>query len=106
MITIKVKDEASEFAEDKDIAASIREEILRPALRRGEEVRIDFEEVTGATQSFVHAMISDLIRREGVDVLDKIEFSNCNKTVKYIIQIVVEYSQLEVESSEDGLEPE
>ena len=97
MTTINVKERAREFAEDKDIAAKIREEELRPVLKRGETVRLDFEGVTGATQSFVHAMISDLIRREGADVLDRIEFANCSGTVSSIVEIVSEYSQYEVD---------
>lgn len=99
MKTIRVKTHAREFAEDKDMAAVIRDEELRPALERGEAVRLDFEGVTGATQSFVHALISDLIRRSGAEVLDQLEFANCSGTVQSVIEIVAEYSQYDV----DGL---
>lgn len=101
MITIRIVDRAGAFAEDKDIAAQMREEDLRPALDRAEKVRIDFTGVDGATQSFVHALISELIRRNGPSVLDKIDFRKCNPTVRSVVEIVVEYSQL-VEESEGG----
>ena len=94
MKTITVNQRASSFAEDKDVAAEIRESDLRPTLRDGKKLRLDFRGVEGATQSFVHAMISDLIRREGPAVLDRIEFKNCNASVRSVIEIVVEYSQL------------
>jgi len=41
----------------------------------------------------MHALISDLIRKYGIDVLDKIYFKNCNETVTKIINIVVDYMQ-------------
>lgn len=94
MITIQIRERASPFAEDKDLAAAIRERDLRPALDQGERVRLDFRGVEGATQSFVHAMLSELIRKRGASILDRIDFANCNPTIRSVIEIVVEYSQL------------
>ena len=54
---------------------------------------LDFENVEGATQSFIHALISDLIRKYGAEVLDLIEFKHCNSTIRAIITIVTEYMQ-------------
>jgi hypothetical protein len=81
------------FAENKDIARQIRLEELIPALDANDEVVLDFQGIEGATQSFIHALISDLIRKYGIDVLDKISFKNCNETVKKIISIVSDYMQ-------------
>ena len=100
MITVRVVDRAGSFAEDKDIAAKIRDADLRPAVGRGEAVRIDFGGVQGATQSFIHAMISDVIRKEGASALDRIDFKGCNATVRSVVEIVVEYSQLGEADSE------
>lgn len=94
MITIRILDHATSFAENKDIAARIRETDLRTALAKGETVRFDFRGVDGATQSFIHALVSDVIRKEGASILDKIEFKGCNPTVRSVVEIVVEYSQL------------
>lgn len=93
MIHIKLFKRVGEFAENKDIAASIRVNELIPALEKGENIILDFKQVEGATQSFVHALISDLIRKYGNEVLDKIQFKACNNTVKSIIGIVVDYMQ-------------
>lgn len=81
------------FAENKDIAKEIRIKKLIPALEGREEITLDFSGIDAATQSFIHALISDLIRTYGVEVLDKISFKNCNETVKKMISIVVDYMQ-------------
>lgn len=94
MIIIGIRQRAGAFAEDKDIAASIRDKELKPAVGRGDKVRLDFSEVDGATQSFVHALISEPIRKHGPGILDKLEFKKCNPTVRSVVEIVVEYSQL------------
>lgn len=80
------------FAENKDIAREIRIKEIMPALEK-EEVILDFENVQSATQSFIHALISDVIRKRGINVLDSLYFKNCNETVKKIIEIVIEYMQ-------------
>lgn len=64
-----------------------------PVLERGETVILDFEKVTGATQSFIHALISELFRKFGSDILEKLNFKNCNETVQKIITIVCDYMQ-------------
>ncbi len=82
-----------EFAENKDTAKAIRIKQVLPALERGERVVLDFTGVGSATQSFTHALISDVIRKESIDVLDRIDFKNCNAVVRGVVQIVVEYMQ-------------
>ncbi|MBI4422092.1 MAG: STAS-like domain-containing protein [Elusimicrobia bacterium] len=64
-----------------------------PALESGEDVILNFERVDAVTQSFIHALISDLLRKHGSDVLDHVEFQSCNDTVKKINTIVVDYMQ-------------
>lgn len=93
MITIKLFPIVGIFAENKDLARDIRIKKLIPALEDEKEIAIDFEGIDSATQSFIHALISDLIRKYGVEVLDKIFFKNCNETIKKIINIVVDYMQ-------------
>jgi hypothetical protein len=93
MIEIKISKIAGSFAENKDLARDIRLNKIIPALEKDEEVIIDFKAVDAATQSFIHALISDLIRKYGSEVLDKVSFKNCNETIKKIIGIVVDYMQ-------------
>lgn len=93
MTNIRLFKLAGNFAENKDIAREIRLKHLDPALAKGKKVILDFEKVEGATQSFIHALISDLIRKYGNEVLDNIQFKSCNETVKGIITIVVDYMQ-------------
>lgn len=91
--TISIKEKAGSFAENKDVAREIRIKYIIPALKKGKTVIIDFSEVTGATQSFMHALISDVIRIFGEDGLDKLRFKNCSPVVKEVVTIVAEYMQ-------------
>ncbi len=93
MTEVSIVEMAGTFAENKDVARRIREEILFPALIRNEEITMDFEDIESATQSFIHALISEPIRRYGSGVLDHIIFRNCNENVRKIILIVSDYMQ-------------
>lgn len=93
MLEIEIIKHTGNFAENKDIARDIRIKKIIPALSIGEEVTLNFNEVESATQSFIHALISDLFRKYGNEILDKIYFKHCNETVQKIINIVVDYMQ-------------
>lgn len=93
MTIIKLYPHVGNFAENKDAAQKIRLDQIVPTLDRDEEVTLDFNGVDSATQSFMHALISDLIRRYGSDVLDRLYFKSCNETVQKIVSIVVDYMQ-------------
>lgn len=94
MIIVELKKDISNgFAENKDLASRIRKEKLMPALKKNEEVILDFGGIEAATQSFIHALISDLFRHYGAATLDNISFKNCNENIKKIINIVVDYMQ-------------
>lgn len=93
MIKVKMVGIVGSFAEDKDKARDIRKKHIEPKIKKGEEITLDFGGVEAVTQSFVHALISELIRVHGAEVLDMILFKNCNETVRKIISIVVDYMQ-------------
>ena len=93
MMKIKLFPIVGNFAENKDLARDLRLNHIVPSLKQNLEVTLDFEGIDSATQSFIHALISDLIRKYGSEVLDKIYFKNCNITVRKIINIVVDYMQ-------------
>ena len=93
MKKILIFDKAGSFAENKDVAREIRLHEIIPALDSKDEVVLDFEKVEAATQSFIHSLISDLFRKYGADVLDRVAFKSCNETIQKIIRIVVDYMQ-------------
>jgi len=82
-----------EFAEDKDTAREIRVKKIMPSLKGEEKIILNFKGVHSATQSFIHALLSEIIRQKGIGVLDSIEFKNCNDVLKKIINIVTNYMQ-------------
>ena len=93
MKSIPIFERAGAFAENKDVARDIRIREIIPALDKNEEVVLDFLKVDAVTQSFIHALISDILRKYGSDSLDRIAFKSCNENVQKIISIVVDYMQ-------------
>ena len=91
--TILIFEQTGEFAEDKNKAKKMRTKEILPALERNETVILDFEKVNSTTQSFIHALISEAIKQQGICVLDKLHFKNCNQIVREVVKIVFEYLQ-------------
>jgi hypothetical protein len=104
VVAIEIKRWTGDFAEDKDAAAELREGQIREALDQGQGVVLDFEGVRVATQSFVHALVSDVLRVHGERILDRITFKGCTTAVKGIVETVVQYSleSIEAEDAENG----
>lgn len=90
---VLVSDFAGTFAENKDVARHLRKTFIEPTLAARETVVLDFSDVTGATQSFIHALISQPIRDYGDGLFDSLFFKNCSPLVKEVIEIVAEYMQ-------------
>lgn len=99
MKKIIVYKKAGEFAENKDIAKKWREEIILPELAKNKVVEVDFVNVTGVTQSFVHALAAEAIRRYGNRAFDNLIFSNANGVVRQIITTVYHYMQESLKGS-------
>ena len=93
MEIIKMQDLVGEFAENKDIAKEIRMKSLLPTLAKNRAITFDFEGVTGATQSFIHALMSDALRKYPDIVYDNVFFKNANEEIQKIITIVYRYMQ-------------
>lgn len=91
--SIKIMDLAGGFAENKEIARRLRLDVVLPALRDGRSVIFDFQGVTGATQSFVHALVSDPIRKFGDGAYDNLYYENANDDIRKIVSIVYRYMQ-------------
>jgi hypothetical protein len=91
-VLIRIDPGAGDFAEDKDLARQLRTGALLPALARGEDVALDFAGVRYATQSFVHTLLGEAIRRYGEAVLNRLEFRNCSAPLRSLIEFVVDYS--------------
>lgn len=92
-MNIKMSDYIGSFAENKDKARLLRLEKINPALNEGKDIVLDFQGVEATTQSFIHALISEVLRQHGSEVLEKISFKSCTPAVQKIIEIVVEYTQ-------------
>ncbi len=91
MIILTIQEAVGSFAENKDIAAKLRNEQILPAIRSRNKIKIDFNGVTLTTQSFIHALISEALREKGEDALKYLVFVGCNNAIKGIIETVVQY---------------
>lgn len=76
-------------------------------MKAGKAVVLDFAGVNLVTQSFVHALISDVLRSEGERGLDHLVFDHCNEGVRGIVETVVQYSleTMEGDSPEESAPP-
>ena len=84
---------AGSFAENKEVAKRIRIKNIIPALTLGDEIELDFTGVSGATQSFMHALISDPIREFREIAFENLYYKNANEDIQKIISIVYRYMQ-------------
>jgi hypothetical protein len=89
---IKLEPGVGGFAEDKDQAKLLRISKIIPSLDRGETVVLDFSEIRYATQSYVHALIGEALRKYGERLLEHMEFKNCSPQLQGLIELVVDYS--------------
>jgi len=92
MKVLGIFEATGDFAEDKDAAALLRTVEIAPAIRVGQGVILEFTGIRIATQSFIHALISDVIRSYGEEALDLLEFKGCSLEVRGIVETVVQYS--------------
>lgn len=92
MHLIKISEVAGKFAENKDVAKELREKFLYKWIDAKDLIILDFKSVDSSTQSFIHALISDILQKNGENVLEYFEFKNCNKALKSLISTVINYS--------------
>jgi hypothetical protein len=88
----KVFEYSGSFAGDKDAAARLREDVLKPRLAENKTVVLDFRGVELATQSFMHALLAQTVRDDPAS-LEHVTFKNCNPDVQSLVEIVVDYAQ-------------
>lgn len=78
------------FEEDNQAAIRVREGEIRPHLERGEAVLLDFKGVRAPTQSFVHALLSEIFKIPGS--LARLSFVNCTPSAREVLKAVAAYA--------------
>ncbi|MDZ4772412.1 MAG: STAS-like domain-containing protein [Planctomycetota bacterium] len=79
-----------DFEEDTEAAVRIRETVIRPKIENGETVIIDFHGIRSPTQSFVHALLSEIFKIP--DSLVRLSFLNCTASAREVIKAVAAYA--------------
>jgi hypothetical protein len=82
------------LAENKDEAQELRDEIILPALEAGETVEIDFSAVDSATQSYIHVLVADAVRKYGDEIYGRLHFVQPSPGILSLIETVFEYTML------------
>ena len=81
----------SDFEENVEEAARVREVIIEKTLEAGKLVVLDFSELRFATQSFVHALIYKVLR-DGKHVASGLSIANCSASTREAILAVAGYA--------------
>jgi hypothetical protein len=92
-VYVRITDYVGSFAGDPDVARELRDSALAPAMHAGEPVIVDFAGVELSTESFIHALVSDLIHSTEFYALGLIDFRHCSQSVRDRLETVVESSQ-------------
>ncbi len=92
-ITVALRKYVGDFAENKDAAKKIRLETVIPHLAAGDEIIFDFDGISGATQSFIHALLSEPIRMFQDVAYENLYYIHANRGTQEIISIVYRYMQ-------------
>ena len=90
---IKMYEYVTDFGGNKDTARQLRIETIMPAISANKDVVLDFEGVMGVTQSFIHALLAEAIREFPEDIFELVQFKNCTRDVRVVVEIVAEYMQ-------------
>ena len=89
---IIIEEYTGTFAENKYTAKKLREGLIKPIVYLKEKVTLNFNNIDSTTQSFIHALISEICQKDGEEALEYLEFKSCNKAVKSIVKTVINYS--------------
>jgi hypothetical protein len=78
------------YAEDKDLAAKIRERNLIPAITNGQALLLDFEEVISAPHSFLNAFLASPIRQLGMSAYKRIKVINVAPEIRETLDFILD----------------
>lgn len=100
MKTIKLSDYFNEFCSDGEKSNKFLIETIIPAINDNDKVCFDFEGIRNMNSSFSNALFTNLIRKLGKDVMDKITFSNYKLNIKILISTSLSMGLKELELKE------
>lgn len=78
------------FAENKDEAINFRERRLFPALKKGQSILLDFDNVTSSPHSFLSALLASPIKSLGMAAYKKIKIVNASPEIRETIDFILD----------------
>jgi len=90
LYSLSIKNYFGRYAEDKELAARVRDRYLMPAVDAGKGLILDFDEVISAPHSFLNALISSPIRDLGMSAYKRIKVINASPEIRETIDFILD----------------
>ncbi|WP_043513873.1 STAS-like domain-containing protein [Halomonas sp. BC04] len=78
------------FAENKEEAINFRDRRLFPALKKGQSILLDFDNVTSSPHSFLSALLASPIKSLGMSSYKKIKVVNASPEIRETIDFILD----------------
>jgi hypothetical protein len=88
---ILIKERFGKLCSNGDNALCFLQDEVVPFVHKGGSIVFDFMGVRNMNSSFSNALFANLIMREGVSVLEKVTFRNCNSSIKALINAALDF---------------
>ncbi|WP_417908884.1 STAS-like domain-containing protein [Candidatus Electronema sp. PJ] len=88
---IYIEERFGKLCANGDTALSFLQNEVVPSIHRGGSIAFDFMGVRNMNSSFSNALFANLVMQEGVSVLEKVTFRNCNSNIKALINAALDF---------------
>jgi hypothetical protein len=89
MLHIQLFPEFGTFCADGEKAAAFRYARIDPFVQLHEKIVLDFQGVRNMNSSFTNALVANLISQNAPEILPKLQFANCNATVRVAVEAAI-----------------
>lgn len=86
-----IKERFGTLCANGDKALSFLHDEVIPLIHEGKSIAFDFAGVRNMNSSFSNALLANLVMQEGVEVLDRITFKNCNANIKALVNAALDF---------------
>jgi hypothetical protein len=88
---ISIEERFGKLCANGNNALSFLQDEVMPFVHTGGSIVFDFMGVRNMNSSFSNALFANLIMQEGVSVLERVTFKNCNSNIKALINAALDF---------------
>lgn len=89
-VYLKIRNYFGRYAEDKQLAISLRDGKILPAVEESIPIIVDFEEVISAPHSLLNALLATPIQRLGLAAYKKIKIVNASPEIRETVDFIMD----------------